>query len=162
MSKHRFPHNFKSRLYRIGINLVVDVPKKITAEIQRKKGPIRIVGTINESEFHTTLMPVKDLPYILYVNIPMLKAAGIGEGDTATFSIAPDTNHYEQHYPMVPRLLSTLKKMKLKNNFDALTESRKKDILKYLNHIKTEAILLKHIDNLCSKLAENQKNIRIP
>ena len=153
---------FKSRIYRIGINLVVNVPKKVTGQLLATKGLIKIRGTINGFSFHTTLMPVKNKPYILYVNIPMLKGAVLKEGDMGSFSVQQDLTSYEQHYPMPALLTEALKKTKLSEQFTVLTESRKKDILKYLNGIKTETTLQKHITTLVKKLKNKEKNIRIP
>ena len=153
---------FKSRIYRIGINLVVNVPKKVTDKLLATKGLIKIRGTINGFSFHTTLMPVKNKLYILYVNIPMLKGAVLKEGDMGSFSIRQDLTSYEQHYPMPATLTEALKKTKLEEQFSALTEARKKDILKYLNGIKTNTTLEKHITTLVKKLRDNEKNIRIP
>jgi uncharacterized protein YdeI (YjbR/CyaY-like superfamily) len=63
----------------------------------------------------------------------------------------------------MPALLAeTLKKTKLEEQFSVLTEARKKDILKYLNAIKTETTLQKHITTLVKKLKNREKNIRIP
>ena len=153
---------FKSRIYRRGINLVADVPKKVTDQLLATKGLIKIRGTVNGFSFHTTLMPVKNKPYILYVNIPMLKGAVLKEGDRASFSIQQDLTGYEKYYPMSALLTEALKKTKLEEQFCALTESRKKDILKYLNGIKTETTLQKHIATLVKKLKNKEKNIRIP
>ena len=153
---------FKSRIYRIGINQVVNVPKKVTDQLLATKGLIKIRGTINGFSFHTTLMPVKNKPYILYVNIPMLKGAVLKEGDMGLFSIQQDLTTYEKYYPMPALLTETLKKTKQEEQFYALTEPRKKDILKYLNGIKTQITLEKHIATLVKKLKNKEKNIRIP
>jgi hypothetical protein len=75
------PLPFKATIYRIGINLVVDVPPKVTNKLNATKGQIKIQGTINGFAFHTTLMPVKNKPFILYVNMPMLKGTGAVEGE---------------------------------------------------------------------------------
>ena len=156
------PINFQATIYRIGINLVVDVPAKVTKKLKATKGRIKVQGTINGFHFHTTLMPVKGKPYILYVNTPMLKGTGAIEGDVVKFSIAQDLNHYEHHYPMPAILARKLKDEKLHDQFERLTESRKKDILKYLSYVKTEETLLKHISILLKRLKTGEKNIRIP
>lgn len=154
--------NFKATIYRIGINLVVDVPVRITKQLQLTKGTVKIVGTINDFDFHTTLMPVKDKPHILYVNMPMLKGSGKAEDDTASFIIRQDFNHYEYHYPMPDLLKEGLKKAKVEKEFQNLTPSRQKDILKYLHYVKTEATLARHIATLIKKLSAREANIRIP
>ncbi|MET0300132.1 MAG: DUF1905 domain-containing protein [Flavitalea sp.] len=155
-------HKFSAKLYKIGINLVVDVPLKITSRLVATRGLIRIRGFINEHPFHTTLMPVKEKPYILYVNIPMLKGAGVQESGRATFLIEQDNANYEVHYPMLPALDKQLKEHKLTKNFNLLSESRKKDILKYLNNVKSVKTLNKHIGTVIQKLLDGEVNVRIP
>lgn len=154
--------SFKATIYRIGINLVVDVPAKVTNKLEATKGQIKVQGNINGFAFHTTLMPVKNKPYLLYVNTPMLKGTGAVEGDIVKFSIVQDLDHYEHHYPMPAILARKLHDAKLRDQFEEMTVSRKKDILKYLSYVKTEETLLKHISTLLLKLKKGEKNIRIP
>jgi hypothetical protein len=153
---------FKATIYRIGINLVVDVPSKVTKKLTATRGQIKVQGTINDFPFHTTLMPVKDKPYILYVNTPMLKGTDVVEGDAVKFSIAQDLEHYEYYYPMPAILARKLESEKLLKQFEGLTMSRRKDILKYLSYVKTEETLLKHVLTLLQRLKAGEKNIRIP
>ena len=162
MTKDGKSLHFKATIYRIGINLVVDVPPRVTNKLVATKGQIKILGTINGVSFHTTLMPVKAKPYILYVNTPMLMSSGVGEGETVTFTISQDLNHYEHHYPMPEILSRRLAEEDLDSVFAQQSESRKKDILKYLSYLKTEETLVKHIATLIKKLRAGEKNIRIP
>jgi len=60
------------------------------------------------------------------------------------------------------QLVEQLDRNKLRNDFDTLTASRKKDILKYLSYVKTQETLLKNIDKLINQLKNNEKNVRIP
>jgi uncharacterized protein YdeI (YjbR/CyaY-like superfamily) len=84
------------------------------------------------------------------------------EGDIVKFSISQDLDHYEHHYPMPAILAQKLSDAKLRDQFEQMTASRKKDILKYLSYVKTEETLLKHISVLLQKLKAGEKNIRIP
>lgn len=145
-------HSFSAEIYKVGINAVVDVPVEITTAMHKGKGYIRIKGTINGYPFSTTLVPVKDKPYRLFVNIPMLKGAKAALGDTAKFSIAAETAPVDHDYPMVPQLEKQLQSKKLMSAFESLTPSRRKDILKYLNYLKTEEALQKNIDKVIGQL----------
>lgn len=127
-----------------------------------EKGYIRIKGTINGFDFTQTLVPVKSAPYKLFVNIPMLKGGNAEIGDTAEFAIEQDFTKKEDYYPMVPELEKRLKTEKLTDAFDALTPSRKKDILKYLGYIKTEITLQKNIDMVILQLQEKKTDVRVP
>ena len=154
-------HNFSAEIYKVGINAVADVPVEVTAALHKGKGYIRIKGTINGFAFSTTLVPVKGAPYRLFVNIPMLKGGNAALGDTAKFSIEPETAPVDHDYPMVPQLEKQLKAKKLLSAFEGLTPSRRKDILKYLNYLKTEEALQKNIDKVIGQL-EKGVNANIP
>jgi hypothetical protein len=155
-------HTFKAKIYKTGINAAVDVPPEVTKGMAAEKGYIRIKGTINGFGFAQTLVPVKDAAYRLFVNIPMLKGGNAPIGDTAEFAIEQDFTKKEDYYPMVPKLEERIKAEKLMYAFEALSPSRKKDILKYLGYIKTEATLQKNIDKVIVQLQQKITNVRIP
>jgi len=155
-------HCFKAKIYKIGINWCVDVPTKITEQMSVVKGYIKIKGMINGFEFTKTLMPVKNSAHRLFVNGVMMKGGKTALGEFANFEIEQDENKAVKDYPIPTQLVEQLDKNKLRNDFDTLTASRKKDILKYLNYIKTQETLLKNIDKLIGQLKNNEKNVRIP
>ena len=154
--------NFKAKIYKVDINACADVPKAITENMQPKKGYIKIKGTINDYDFTKTLVPVKNAPYRLYVNIPMLKGGKVNVGETASFAIEQDFQVIEKEYPMPGALLQQLETSGTLEDFNRLTPSGKKSILKYLNSIKTEETLQKNIKKLVQKLLGKEKNIRLP
>lgn len=155
--------SFKAKIYKIGINAVVDAPTRITSSMTSTAGRIKIKGTINGFDFKTTLIPVKNGLHLLYVNIPMLKGGETALGKTATFTIEQDTSKkVEKDQRMHPDLLKQLKAKKLVEEFQALTPSRKKDILRYLNQLKAEETIKRNVDNVIGQLERKQKNIRIP
>ena len=127
-----------------------------------KKGYIKVKGTINGFGFTKTLVPVKNAPYRLFVNKPMLKGANVSDGGIAAFSIEQDFEVIKKEYPMPDPLLQQLKSNHLLEDFNNLTSSRKKDILKYLNYIKTEEALERNIKKLIQRLSNKEGNIRLP
>lgn len=80
--------SFKAKIFKVGINPCVEVPLFVTAAMTASKGYIPVKGEINGYFFTQTLVPVKNAPYRLYVNGPMLKGAAAALGDIATFSIS--------------------------------------------------------------------------
>ena len=157
------PNTFKAKIYKIGINAVVDVSKRITSTMSPTAGRIKIKGTINGFDFKTTLMPVKDGPHLLYVNMIMLKGGATALGKTATFSIEQDTSKkVEKTQVMHAALLKQLKAKGFVDTFHELTPSRKRDILSYLHKVKAEETLKRNIDNVILQLEQKQKNVRIP
>lgn len=155
-------YKFKAKIYKTGINYCVDVPGEITSEMIATKGYIKIKGTVNKFPFTKSLVPVKNGLYRLFVNIPTLKGANTEVGNTAEFEIEQDFKVIKKEYPIPKMLTEQLKKKELLDDFNNLTESRKKDILKYLNYIKTEETLRKNIEKLITKLENKEKNPRIP
>ena len=155
-------HTFKAKIYKTGINWCVDVPTEITELLTAEKGRINIKGQINGFDFTKTLMPVKNEPHRLFVNQVMMKGGKTALGETATFEIEQDNEKEDKEYPTPLILTEQLKKEQLTTAFDSLTASRKKDILKYLNYVKTEETLLKNIDKLIAQLKNKEKNVRIP
>jgi hypothetical protein len=128
---------FRARIYKVGINPYVKVPKTITKNMQPVRGYIPVTGTIDGHAFTQTLVPVKEGPYRLYVNGPMLKASGKTVGQTAEFEIIQDGTPVSQKHPMPEYLSERLQQNKLMNAFERLVPSRRKEIIRYLNYLKT-------------------------
>lgn len=155
-------YNFNAEIYKTGINWCVDVPTEITKLLTAEKGFINIKGKINGFDFTKTLMPVKKAPHRLFVNQAMMKGGKTALGQVATFEIQQDTEKTIKEYPKPLILTEQLKTHQLTTSFDGLTTSRKKEILKYLNYIKTEETLLINIGKLITQLKNKEKDIRIP
>lgn len=154
--------SFSATIYKNGINACVDVPREVTATMIPVKGYIRVKGTINGFAFAQTLVPVKNAPYRLFVNIPMLKGGKTAIGENAAFDITQDHDYVPgKAYPMPELLQQALEKQGLLEAFYALSGARQKDILKYLDSLKTEVTVQKNIDKLIGKMQE-KKDVRIP
>jgi hypothetical protein len=153
---------FKAKIYKVGINSCVDVPVAVTTNMVRVKGYIKVKGTIHGFNFTKTLIPVKEGPFRLYVNMAMLKGSESKVGDRVTCVIEEDFSKVKKDYPEPPSLRQHLKERKLEQEFDNLTAFRKADILKYLSRIKNDDTLRKNIAKLIAKLEAKEKVIRIP
>lgn len=155
-------YHFKAKIYKTGINWAVDVPLEISSQLKPEKGYIRIKGQINDFDFTQTLVPVKNSLYRLFVNFIMMKGGKTALGEIASFTIEQNEVELIMMYP-IPELLSKmLAKENLNDSFEALSEARKKDILKYLSFLKTEETGIKNINKLISKLKNKGKDVRIP
>ena len=154
-------NTFSAKILKIGINPYVLVPapvlKKLFEQAGRDKGPIPIKGTLNGNSFIQHL--VKDSgKWRLYLNTPMRKAAGIDVGDMATvlinFDPAPRT------IDMHPRLKQALAKNKTANaNFIKLTPSYQKEIIRYINNLKTEQSVARNVAKAIEHLLGKQRFI---
>jgi hypothetical protein len=150
--------SFKAIIYKTGINPCVDVPGKITSSMKAMKGYIPVKGTINGHPFIQTLVPVNDAPYRLFVNGPMLKGPGTKPGDTVRFSIEQDLAPKDEPFPA--GLKKALSSNRLLAEFNQLTPARKKEVLRYLNHLKTSASLQSNIDKVVRQLQEKNNNTK--
>lgn len=155
-------YTFKAKIYKTGINYCVDIPKGISTQMTATRGYIKIKGNINNVNFTKSLVPVKNKNYRLFVNLPTLKSADASVGDIANFTIEQDFEVIVKEYPMPESLIKQLKSKELLGNFNNLTISRKKNILKYMSFIKTEKTMNKNIDKLIVQLENKEKNPRIP
>lgn len=154
--------NFKAKIYKTGINWAVDVPTAITEKMLPEKGYIRIKGQINNFDFIQTLVPVKNAPYRLFVNLMMMKGGKTALGEIASFSIEQNFMKVEKMYPMPKLLAQALDEHQVTNHFNQLSPSRIKDILKYLSYVKTEETMKKNIDKVIVQLKNKVANTRIP
>jgi len=144
--------SFKAKIYKVGINPCVKVPARITKTMTTVKGYIPVKGTIEAHPFEQTLCPVKNDLYRLYVNGLMMKGADVKLGQTVNFTIEPTVKQRDSDIQIPPQLKKKLQENKLAKIFEALAPYRRKEILRYLNHIKTEETVLKNIDRLINVL----------
>ena len=142
--------SFEAKIYKVGINPCVDVPLRITKKMIALKGYIPIKGKIKNHPFQQTLVTVKSAQYRLYVNGPMLKSSKTKLGDSVKFSIEQDFE--PKVIPMPKELKAKLDQHKLMTAFNSLTSGRQKEILKYLNFLKTEESLNRNIDKVIHQL----------
>jgi hypothetical protein len=154
--------HFTAVIYKTGVNACVDVPAVVSGKMQPQNGYIKIKGKINGFDFTTNLVPVRNGPYRLFVNLKMLNGAHAAVGSKANFSIEPDLAKTETVYPVPAYLHEQLTAHNLLNDFNALTDGKRKNILKYLTGIKTEETARENIANLITQLKNKEKNVRIP
>lgn len=159
---------FNAKIYKVGISPCVKVPFSITEKMKPEKGYIPVTGTINKHTFKQTLCPVKGAEYRLYVNGPMLKGGLTKVGEIARFTIKQNFKpRQEKDASMSKPLKSELNRHNLSKEFESLTASRKKDILKYLNSLKTQETLARNIARVIAQLQKlksdpSKKDVRIP
>jgi hypothetical protein len=155
-------YTFAAKIYKVGINPCVKVPRHITDKMVPEKGYIPVKGKIGRHPFNQTLVPVRDASYRLYVNGPMLNGAGVRVGETVQFTFEQDRRPRRPEVPMNPEFKKQLAGHNLLNAFETLTASRKKDILKYLNHLKTEEALTRNIDKVLDQLRNKTLKRKYP
>lgn len=144
---------FTAKIAIIGVNPYVVVPKDVRAVLfaaaGRERSPIPVKGTVDGHAFRQNLVRYKGR-WRLYLNTPMRKAARKGVGDIAHFEVAFDVAPPREK--MHPRLARVLREANAKSTFDALTPSRKKEILRYVNRLKSEDALERALNSVVAHL----------
>ena len=152
---------FKATIDIIGVNPFVFLPalvlNRIFKEAQRDKGPIPVRGTIDGHSFIQTLVKYSGA-WRLYINTPMLKSLQKKVGDTIALKIEFDP--IERTIPMHPKLVSALNKnKKAKMVYDELAPSLKKEIVRYISYLKTEASLDRNVEKAIQFLLGKERFI---
>ena len=145
---------FSSTIYKLGINPVVDPPENILMKLfeqaGRSKGPIPVCGKVNGAGFTQTLIKYQGA-WRLYINSKMLKDSGLSVGETAQIDIAFDPQ--PRNVPTSPALDVALSKdKKARARFDALSPSRQKEILRYLDSLKSAESIDKNVVRIIKHL----------
>lgn len=145
---------FSGKIYKIGINPVVDPPDEVLRAIferaSRSKGPIPVRGLLNGAEFIQTVVKYQGA-WRLYINGIMLKDSGLKVGDTARVEIEFDPR--PRDVPVPKEFAAELKKDdQAKAAFKELSPSRQKEILRYLGSLKTTGSLEKNIGRVLKHL----------
>lgn len=145
--------SFAAKIYKVGINPCVKVPLRITKQMSPLKGYIPVKGTINGFPFIQTLVPIRNAEYRLYVNGLMLKGSKTKNGDTARFIIEQDfAPRSAETYPMPKAFKRRLNEEGLFPKYKQLTPSRRKEVLKYLNYLKTDEALMRNVEKVMKGL----------
>ena len=145
---------FTAKIYKLGSNPVVDPPDNVLEAIfvqaAKSKGPIPVRGKLNGADFVQTLVKYQGA-WRLYINGPMLASSGLNVGDIAKVQIEFDPD--PRDVPMSPELKKALINDKeARKNFDQLSPSRRKEILRYLASLKSRESIQKNVDRIIRHL----------
>ena len=124
--------------------------KIIFAEAGKSAGPIPVRGKLEGADFTQTLVKYR-AAWRLYINGPMLKASRSKVGDTVKIEIEFDPEPREVPFPK--RLADAFNRDAIaKAAFGKLSPSRRKEILKYLVSLKTEASIERNVERVLNNL----------
>ena len=150
--------SFSAAIYKIGINPYVFLPEDVLnalfKQAGKSKGPIPVRGTIDGKRFIQTLVKYQG-EWRLYINGEMRRAASVDVGDQVQIKIGFDpVPRIEVMHPKFKTALSIEKAAQMA--FERLTPSRQKEILRYLNSMKTETSLERNIEKIIRHLRGEQ------
>jgi hypothetical protein len=142
--------HFSARVYKLGINPCVDVPKEVSQAFA-KRGYIPVRGALNGSPIRATLVPMGGGRHRLFLNGEMRKQANVSVGDLVSLVLEMDDQ--SRTVPMPPEFALALEKHEAaKVAFAQLSPSHQKEILAYLNWVKRPETLKRSIDKVIAKL----------
>ena len=152
-------YSFSAKIFIIGVNPYVLLPEKVLKQIfkqaQKDKGPVPVRGTLNGQAFTQTLVKYSS-KWRLYLNGPMRKAATIDVGDMVKVKIEFDPA--DRTIAMHPKLKSALQKNEMAlNKFKGQSPSRQKEIVRYINNLKTEESVDKNIKRAIAFLTGKER-----
>lgn len=153
--RQRRTHRFAADLEIIGVNPFVFVPARVLAallrEFGRDKGPVPIRGTLNGEPFRQTLVRFRG-EWRLYVNTAMLKQSPRRVGERIRLEVAIDREPRVTEMP--PAFAAALDRdEEARRAFEALTPSRRQEIVRYLARLKSADALERNIQRALRFLA---------
>ena len=150
--------SFSAKVNIIGVNPYVLLPAPVLHYIFQKagkdKGAIPVRLKISDKDFIQNLVKYSG-KWRLYLNTPMRIAANKDVGDKIEIEI--DFDPKPRTIPIHPKLEKAFKEnIEAKKAFDKLSPSRQKEILKYINFLKSEESVDKNIKKAIAHLAGSQ------
>ena len=147
-------NSFTAALEIIGINPFVFIPEEILEEIfeqsGKSKSPIAVKGTVNGKEFKQNLMKYLG-EWRLYINLTMLKNSPKRIGEI--IEIVLEYDDADRSLTIHPQLERAIKESAVATkNFEKLIPSRRNELIRYINHLKTEAGIQKNIEKIIRHL----------
>lgn len=148
MTKTVGNYRFSSDIEIIGVNPFVAPPDTLLEALfeasGRRKGPIPVRVEVAGARFPQTLVKYAGR-WRLYLNGPMLRAAGKGVGDRIEVGVAFDPE--ERVVAVRPELRAALEANPgAKAIFDGLPPSRRKEILRYVASLKGAESIARNVE----------------
>jgi uncharacterized protein YdeI (YjbR/CyaY-like superfamily) len=153
------PKQFKAKLERGTEGLGWTVarlpfdPHKAWTQMQRLRVRGKVLSPrVPSVEFRTSLFPVpgENGHYLLLVNKRVQHAAGIAVGSVAEFWLEADLEPRPAELP--DELASLLEEPGLRDYYDSLSESMRREIGKWVTNVKSDASRMKRAEQMAERL----------
>lgn len=123
---------------------------ELLKQAAKSNGPVPVRGRLHGAAFQQTVVKFRR-KWRLYLNGELRARAGVDSGDMVEVQLALDPK--PPVTPMPAKLAVALAKdVKAGAAFEALTPSRRKDIIAYLSNLKTEEALARNIKKVLQQL----------
>ena len=142
---------FEALIDIVGINPCVSVPREVSDSFGMTSY-IPVELELARKKFQANLVPLGRGNYRLYLNAPMLKAAGWAVGDTASIRLRYDPKPRPE--PMPPALAAALEALpEVRQAVEALPPSRQKEIFRYINNLKSPEAVERNVRRIIGALS---------
>ena len=150
---------FSARVGIVDINPYVEVPEGIVRALheaaKKARGPVPVRGKLNGRPFRATLVLFRGL-WRIYLNSYMRADAGVGVGDEVTMEVEFDPG--PRTVPVPGKFADALSRDKnAAGAFGKLAPSHRREILRYLNSLKSEAALERNVRQVIARLKGGRK-----
>jgi hypothetical protein len=139
-----------------GQNEVVPPPNQ--RRLDRDATHLKAIGRLaDDGWFRSTLVPSRSGPTRLYLDTWMRETAGVGVGDNVCVTLKPDPDSRE--LPIPDQLHQLLKAdAEAQALWDKLAPSRQREILTYLNFLKTPEAVERNVQKVMAMLLTKGAN----
>ena len=151
---------FSAKVYNIEssipgtLNPCVEVPEDIVAKLHglagKDKGPVQVKCELKKHWYEANVVKYKGA-WRLYLHGIMRKETGIEVGDAIRVALQYDP---EPRMPPMPKEFSAAlaKNKEAQNAWKMQSSSRRKEILRYFNSLKTKESLMRNIEKVIGQL----------
>ena len=151
------PHVFAAEVYRVGLIRYADVPREVSQALG--SGHIPVYGFVDRAPLRTTLVPAGNGRHRVAIHGDIYRKLRIDAGAVVEISIELDQESREPVLP--PALVTALKFSKAAAaEFRAMTTALRRQIVRYLTAVKSEATLERRIAKFITLLERNPPSKR--
>lgn len=144
---------FTARVYKVGINPCVDVPARVSRAFAPRRGYVPVEGDLEGFPIRANLVSVGGGRHRLYLNGGMRQGAGVDTGDRVRIRIRFDPKPRRERTPTALRD-ALARNQRAQAAWQRLTPSKRKEILLYLNSLKSAEALDRNVRKVIARLRE--------
>lgn len=147
-------HVFSARIYKVWMVRSVDVP----ADISKRLGPenaVPVMGTVEGVPLRSTLVPRGNGAYRLAIHGEIRKKLRVDAGAVVEVAIRRDEESREPKLPPV-LVLALRNSPKARQKFRAMTTALRRQIVRYLVAVKSQATLERRVLKFVARLEKRE------
>jgi len=147
-------HIFSARIYKVWLVRFVDVPPDISRKLGRES-TVPVMGTVEGVPLRSTLVPRGNGAYRLAIHSDIRKKLRIDIGAVVEVAIRRDEESREPELP--PALVLALRNSpKAQQKFRAMTTALRRQIVRYLLSVKSQATLERRVLKFAARLERRE------